>query len=204
MITRQAYAPLDRFVCAEEGRRIRDRGQLVDGASFPVPVTLVLSVHEVSGVSEGDSLVLVDAEGAAVAEVDVDGLWDAGNGRVGVSGPVRGARAPAHSFAGLGHRACDVRDAFAASGSRGVLIARPLLAPEVSALAEIAEDGPVVLLTRSVDPLVPVDVLVKATGGSLVHPERDGRDGAVRTAPRGRRRRRAQRCCDAQLRSAPG
>ena len=49
-----AYSPLDRFVCAEEGRRIRDRGQLVDGASFPVPVTLVLDRQEVSGVSEGD------------------------------------------------------------------------------------------------------------------------------------------------------
>ena len=37
------------------------------------------------------------------------------------------------------------------------------MAPEVSALAEVAEDGPVVLLVRSVDPLVPVDVLIKAS-----------------------------------------
>ena len=82
MIVDGAFAPLDRFVCAEEGRRIRDRGQLVDGASFPVPVALVLSRQEVSGVSEGDCVVLVDAEGAAVAEVDVDGLWDAGHDRL--------------------------------------------------------------------------------------------------------------------------
>ena len=136
---------------------------------------------------------LVDAEGAAVAEVDVDGLWDAGHDRVGVSGPVRGAEAPAHSFAGLAHRARDVRDEFAASGARGVLVERPLMAPEVSALAEIAEDGPVVLLVRSVDPLVPVDVLVKASlAAASVHPERSGGDGAVRAAPRGRRRRRAR------------
>ena len=74
-----------------------------------------------------------------------------------------GAGAPAHSFARLAHRARDIRDEFAAAGAQGVLIERPLLAPEVSALAEIAEDGPVVLLIRSVDPLVPVDVLVKAT-----------------------------------------
>ena len=163
LLTQGAYAPLDRFVCAEEGRRIRDRGQLVDGASFPVPVTLVLSQLEVSGVSEGDTVVLVDAEGAAVARVQVDGLWDAGHRHVGVSGPVRGAEASAHSFAGLAHRARDVREGFKLSGARGVLVERPLLAPEVSALAEIAEDGPVVLLVRSLDPLVPPDVLIKAS-----------------------------------------
>jgi sulfate adenylyltransferase len=44
-----------------------------------------------------------------------------------------------------------------------MLVDRPLLAAEVSALAEVGEDGPVLLLVRSVDPAVPVDVLVKAT-----------------------------------------
>jgi sulfate adenylyltransferase len=163
LLAQGAYAPLDRFVCAEEGRRIRDRGQLVDGAAFPVPVTLVLSEDETRDVSEGDTLVLVDAEGAAVAEVAVDNLWDAGQHQVGVSGFVRGSHAPPHSFAALALTAHDVREQFEAADARGLLLERPLMAPEVSALAEIAEDGPVVLLVRTVDPLVPADVLVKAT-----------------------------------------
>ena len=163
LLAEGAYAPLGRFVGAEEGRRIRDRGQLVDGAAFPVPVTLVLSESETRDVSGGDTLVLVDAEGAAVAEVAVDNVWDAGHHQVGLSGFVRGSHAPPHSFAALAAAAHDVREQFEAAGAKGVLLDRPLMAPEVSALAEIAEDGPVVLLVRSVDPLVPADVLVKAT-----------------------------------------
>ncbi len=164
LLAQGAYAPLDRFVCAEEGRRIRDRGQLVDGAAFPVPVTLVLNSEEAASVSEGDTLVLVDAEGAAVAEVDVDNLWDAGHDRVGVSGSVRGSqahlriRSPVSRGPPTTSATCSRRPARGASCSSG-----RCMAPEVSALAEIADDGPVVLLARTVDPLVPADVLVKAT-----------------------------------------
>jgi sulfate adenylyltransferase len=163
LITQGAYAPLDRFVCAEEGRRIRDRGQLVDGAAFPVPVTLLVDHTEAHDMTEGDTVVLVDAEGAAVAEVRVDSLWVAGGSHVGVGGPVRALDAPEHSFASLARPAREVRDQSVASGTRGVLLDRPLLAAEVSALAEIAEDGPVALLVRSVDPTVPADVLTRAT-----------------------------------------
>ena len=56
-----------------------------------------------------------------------------------------------------------MREPFLAAGARGVLLDRPLLAAEVSALAEVGEDGPLVLLVRSVDPRVPADVLTKAT-----------------------------------------
>ena len=163
LIVQGAYAPLDRFVCAEEGRRIRDRGQLVDGAAFPVPVTLVVSRTDVPDLADGHTVVLVDAEGASLAEVRVDSLRDAGGSHVGISGPVRPLSTPEHSFARLAHPARDVRERFVAAGTRGVLLDRPLLAAEVSALAEISEDGPVVLLVRSIDPKVPVDVLTKAT-----------------------------------------
>ena len=47
LMTQGAYAPLNRFVCADERRRIRDHGELVDGAAFPVPVTLVVSRADV-------------------------------------------------------------------------------------------------------------------------------------------------------------
>ena len=163
LLAEGAYAPLGRFVGAEEGRRIRDRGQLVDGAAFPVPVTLVLSDRDTIDLSLGDRVVLVDAEGAAVATVAVDSLWDAGDHQVGVSGPVVGADAPPAAFAGLARHPRDAREELPAAGAWGVLLDRPLLAPEVSALAEVAEDGPVLLLARTIDPRVPADVLVKAT-----------------------------------------
>ena len=94
------------------------------------------------------SVVLTDDEGAPVAEV-----WASG----GVS-PV--GRSTAGEFPGLHRLPSEV----AAGGpSSGVLLRRPLLAAEVSALAEIGEDGPVLLLVRTVDPEVPDDVLLKAT-----------------------------------------
>ena len=163
LIVQGAYAPLDRFVCDDEGRRIRDRGQLMSGHAFPVPVTLRVRADEASGVAEGDTLALLDAEGAPIAEVTVDSVWDAGGNQIGIGGPVRSLGAPEHAFANLSRPVGAVHDELVAVRTRGVLVNRPLLAAEVSALAEIAEDGPVALLVRSVDPHVPADVLTKAT-----------------------------------------
>ena len=161
-MTQGAYAPLNRFVGADERRRIREHGEIA-GAAFPVPVTLVVSRADVPDLAHGDTVVLVDAEGASLAQVTVDSLWDAGEDRVGVGGPVRSAGTPEHSFASLARPAGGVREPFLAAGTRGVLLDRPLLAAEVSALAEVGEEGPLVLLVRSVDPRVPADVLTKAT-----------------------------------------
>lgn len=184
LLSQGAFAPLDHFVCEHEGRRIRDRGQLLDGAAFPVPVTLVLptSVLPTSALSasalptppasstEGaldelvdHTLVLVDGEGAPVADVVVDSAWSAGKQQVAVSGPVRPREHPQHAFAALAQPARDVRTQIEPLGARGLLIDRPLLAAEVSALAEVGEDVPVLLLVRTVDAAVPVEVLIKAT-----------------------------------------
>lgn len=163
LLTQGAYAPLDHFVCEHEGRRIRDRGQLLDGSAFPVPVTLVLPTSQVAGDAVGQTLVLVDAEGAPVAELAVDSAWPSGHELVGLSGPLRAADAPHHAFAHLALPARAERADLEASGARGLLLERPLIAAEVSALAEVGEDVPVVLLVRTVDPQVPADVLVKAT-----------------------------------------
>ena len=173
LLSQGAYHPLDHFVCEHEGRRIRDRGQLLDGAAFPVPVTLVLSTAALpapdpSAQGEPNELVdqtvvLVDSEGAPVAEVVVDSAWSAGQRRIAVSGPVQPREHPQHAFAAFARPARDVRTELEPRGARGVLVSRPLLAAEVSALAEIGEDVPVLLLVRTIDPPVPVDVLVKAT-----------------------------------------
>ena len=163
LLTQGAYAPLDHFVGAEEGRGIRDRGQIADGSSFPVPVTLTLSEAEAADTSVGDTRVLVDAEGAPVAEVSVDTLWAAGHQRIGVGGPVRGRGQSEHAGAGPARPAGDVRGEHEAAGAAGVLLDRPLLAADVSRLVDIAAGRPVVLLVRSVDPHVPPAVLVRAT-----------------------------------------
>jgi sulfate adenylyltransferase len=184
LLSQGAYAPLDHFVCEHEGRRIRDRGQLLDGAAFPVAVSLVLPTDEIGRDRADDdreadaaragsdtaranepprTLVLVDAEGAPVADVAVDSTWAAAEGLAVVSGPVAERGQTPHVFAALARPARDVHAEVAGRGARGLLVDRPLLAAEVSALAEIGEDGPLLLLVRSVDPAVPVDVLVKAT-----------------------------------------
>ncbi len=163
LLSQGAFAPLDHFVCEHEGRRIRDRGQLLDGAAFPVPLTLVLSTPTPPDELVDQTFVLVDSEGAPVAEVAADSAWSAGRQRVAVSGPVRAREHPQHAFAALARPARDVRAELKPQGARGLLISRPLLAAEVSALAEVGEDVPVLLLVRTVDATVPADVLVKAT-----------------------------------------
>jgi sulfate adenylyltransferase len=163
LLAQGAYDPLDRFVCQEEGLRIRARGQLIDGVAWPVPIVLLVTAEEARAAGQAGAIVLVDAEGAPVARVAVDSLWLAAEGLTGVSGRVSGLPHAAHAFAGLARPAREVRDDPRSDQRRGVLLNRPLLAPEVSALAEVGEDSPVLLLVRAIDPLVPADVLVKAT-----------------------------------------
>ena len=163
MLAHGAYAPLDRFVCEHEGRRIRDRGQLLNGAAFPVAVTLVLPSSQVGPDPVDETLVLIDAEGMPVADVSVDSTWAAGRGHVAVSGRVRARAGAGQDVPGLAHSPAHVRALMCGRGALGVLVDRPLLASEVRVLAGIGLTSPVLLLVRSVDPGVPVDVLVEAT-----------------------------------------
>ena len=118
------------------------------GGAVPLDDGIVAVAHAVGGV------VLTDDEGAPVAEVLA-------------TGDVTAIGAPSHGpFRSLHARPSDVEPA---GPHRGVLIRRPLLAPEVSALAEIGEDDSVLLLVRTVGSLVPADVLVKATLAAAAH-----------------------------------
>jgi sulfate adenylyltransferase len=162
MLATGAFDPLDRFVCLEEGRRIRDRGQLLSGQAWPAPIVLVLSKSEAAHAAGAEVVELVDAEGAPVAEVSVEETWDVGDSRTAVSGPVRALAPAEHAFARLGRSARQVRAQAPDGGYRAVLLDRPLLASEVSALSGLGKDAPVLLLVRTVDPQVPADVLVKS------------------------------------------
>ena len=137
-----------------DARTLGDAEMLLAGAygpqrAFEGAVPLDDRVAEVARSAGG--VVLTDDEGAPVAEISA-------------TGDVTALAAPASvAFRSLHDRPTDVAE----SGPHlGVLLRRPLLAPEVSALAEIGEDASVLLLVRTVDPLVPPDVLVKATLGA--------------------------------------
>ncbi len=126
-----------------------------------MPIVLVLSQAEASAAAGAEVVELVDAEGAPVAEVGVDETWAVGNDRTAVAGPVRALAPPESAFARLGRSPREVRDQAPDAGYRAVLLDRPLLSGEITALAELARDESVLLLVRNVDPQVPADVLVK-------------------------------------------
>jgi sulfate adenylyltransferase len=112
------------------------------GAVVPMPRELA------DAFASADRVVLLDAEGTAVAEVLPDGRLSAR------SRPAAGAfrslhRAPSQLPPPTGARV-------------GVLLDRPLLAAEVAALAELGEDAEVLLVARTVDPQLPPEVLVRS------------------------------------------
>jgi sulfate adenylyltransferase len=112
------------------------------GEALPLPPELA------DALAGTDRLVLLDAEGTAVADVLADGRVRAR------------ARPAAGAFRALHRTPSEVPPP---PGPRvGVLLDRPLLAAEVAALAELGEDAEVLLVARTVAPQVPPDVLVRA------------------------------------------
>jgi sulfate adenylyltransferase len=134
-----------------DARTLGDAEMLLMGAYAPQQTfggAVALDEHIAAMARSAGGVVLTDNEGAPVAAVSA-------------SGAVSGLAAPASGpFRSLQARPADI----AVSGPhRGVLLHRPLLAPEVSALAEIGEEHSVLLLVRTVGSLVPADVLVRST-----------------------------------------
>ena len=112
------------------------------GAHIPLPRPVAEACLAHGGV------VLVDQEGTPLASLAADGALEA------LGHPESGA------FRHLRKGPAEVRGPLPRVG---VLLERPLLSAEVSALAGIGTGSPVLLLVRTVDPQVPADVLVKAT-----------------------------------------
>jgi sulfate adenylyltransferase len=112
------------------------------GDALPLPPDIAQAF------TRAERVVLLDAEGSAVAEVSADGRVTAR------------ARPAAGPFRALHRTPSEVPPP---AGPRvGVLLDRPLLAAEVAALAELGEDAEVLLVARTVAPQVPADVLVRA------------------------------------------
>ena len=137
-------------------RTLGDAELLLAGALGPrrgFGATVRLPAELQAAMPEAATLVLVDDEGAAVAVVASDGSLAARDR------PASGA------FRALHARPDEVPPP---PGRRvGVAVDRPLLAVEVSALAEAAQDGEVLVIARTVDARVPADVLVRALLAAL-------------------------------------
>lgn len=131
------YAPLRGFLDADDVRAVTEQGELADGTPWPVPVTLVVPGELAAMASRAGALTVLDEEGAPVAEVAVEGVWQAADGRYGVAGPVRSLipRAPA------------LERGRADRPVLGVPFDRPLYQPTVAAIGAYARaEGMSVLL----------------------------------------------------------
>ena len=100
-----------------------------------------------------------------------------------MAGPVRALAPPESAFARLGRSAREVRDQAPDGGYRAVLLDRPLLSSEITALAELARDESVLLMVRVVDPQVRGRRAGEdRTGGRAAGAGGAGRHRAVRAA----------------------
>ena len=134
-----------------------------------VPVTLVVSAETAEVAVGAGSLELVDPEGVPLARLHVEGAWDAGEGNVGLAGPVERL---AHNEFGPFRRLHVPPATLHASTPADLLLAVPVLRPLTETDLEAVRDaaartGRTPLLLVCVGDGMPQDVsapaLVRAT-----------------------------------------
>jgi sulfate adenylyltransferase len=135
-----AYAPLTGFLSRADLTSLARTGQLVDGTSWPVPVTLEVPPAVVAQLDINNPLrrvlVLTDQEGAPIAALDVTETWAARDDATGVGGRVRrigdGGSGP---FRRLRRGPAEVRSLLPPGRVLGVFADRPLHRPQLAQLA---------------------------------------------------------------------
>ncbi len=75
MLLNGAFSPLWGFLSRDEYEAVVESMRLPDGTLWPVPVTLDVDEKTASTLHSGDTLVLRDAEGVALALLDVESVW---------------------------------------------------------------------------------------------------------------------------------
>lgn len=131
-------------------------------AEDPVAASVSLRVpNEVAAAAATmGGLVLVDEEGAPVASLEAPTASRASETEQWLSGTVAGADRPA---SGPFHRLQLSATGPGEERQPGVMVERPLLAEEIEQCRSLAADrGGFTILVRSVEPVVPVDVLLKS------------------------------------------
>jgi sulfate adenylyltransferase len=119
LITSGAFAPLRGYLGTDDLAAVAERGELADGAPWPLPVTLTVPV---TAVPDGAGrLVLQDPEGSPLAFVEItERVLTAGGSAVRLAGPVTALRAPEHGpFRALRRAPADVRAELGAGRGTG-------------------------------------------------------------------------------------
>ncbi len=115
LLTSGAFAPLRGFMGAADAASVAERGLLIDGTPWPVPVTFEVPADAVP--ADAGNVVLQDSEGSPLAVLSVDErrpVFEAADPgepmRVRLAGPVTALRDPEHGpFRQLRRRPHEVR-----------------------------------------------------------------------------------------------
>jgi len=75
LLTNGGFAPLSGFLNRADYESVIEKVRLVDGALWPIPVTLDISQAQAEKLSPGDNLELRDAEGVLLANMNIEDLW---------------------------------------------------------------------------------------------------------------------------------
>ena len=137
LLTSGAFAPLRGFMTAADAASVAERGLLMDGTPWPVPVTFEVPADAIPAADAGLAgrhVVLSDSEGSPLAVLSVDEraavFEPAGPGepaRVRLAGPVTALREPEHGpFRQLRRRPEEVRGELAGTTVLAYATWRPL------------------------------------------------------------------------------
>jgi sulfate adenylyltransferase len=139
LITSGVYAPLTGYLAAADLAAVSARGELADGAPWPVPVTLTVPASAVP--ADADHLVLHDQEGSPLAVVSITerAPADAADAALRLAGLVTALRAPEHGpFRALRRTPAEVRAELGAAPVLAYATRRPLGQRQVGQLRHLA------------------------------------------------------------------
>jgi sulfate adenylyltransferase len=139
LLTSGAFAPLRGYLGADDLEAVAERGELADGAPWPVPVTLTVPD---TAVPEGASrLVLQDQEGSPLAVVEITERFPVpGGSSLRLAGPVTALRPPEHGpFRALRRTPADVRAELGAGRVLALVTRRPLGQRQIGQLRHLAD-----------------------------------------------------------------
>jgi sulfate adenylyltransferase len=140
LLLADVYTPLIGFLGRADLISLARTGRLLDGTSWPVPITLDVPNDLIARIDVDNPLrrvlVLTDTEGAPVAAVDVIEVWPTREGMAGVAGRVRrigdGGQGP---FRRLRRTPAEVREMLPPGRVLGVIADRPLHRPQLAQIA---------------------------------------------------------------------
>jgi sulfate adenylyltransferase len=145
LLTSGAFAPLRGFMGAADAASVAERGLLIDGTPWPVPVTLEVPADAVP--ADAPHVVLADPEGSPLAVLSVaerSAVFEPGDpgdpARVRLAGPVTALRDPEHGpFRQLRRRPEDVRRELSGGTVLGYATWRPLNKRHIGQLRHYAD-----------------------------------------------------------------